>query len=30
MLPATAKTCRADFKAGPKPSDLTLTHFACQ
>jgi len=29
-LPATAKTCRADFKIGPKPSDLTLTHFVCK
>jgi hypothetical protein len=30
MLPATAKTCRADFKIGPKPTDLTLQKFSCR
>jgi hypothetical protein len=30
MLPATAKTCRADFKIGPKSTDLALTKFACR
>lgn len=30
MLPETAKTCRADFKIGPKPTDLTLHKFACR
>ena len=30
MLPTTAKTCRADFKIGPKPTDLTLTKFSCR
>ena len=30
MLPVTAKTCRADFKIGPKPTDLTLQKFSCQ
>jgi hypothetical protein len=29
-LPDTVKTCRADFKTGPKPADLTLTKFACR
>ena len=29
-LPDTAKSCRADFKTGPKPSDLTLTRFSCR
>jgi hypothetical protein len=29
-LPATAKSCRADFKTGPGAGDLTLTHFACK
>ena len=30
ILPATAKTCRTDFKIGPKPTDLTLTKFSCR
>jgi hypothetical protein len=30
MLPETAKTCRADFKIGPKPTDLTLQKFSCR
>jgi hypothetical protein len=30
MLPATAKTCRADFKTGPKLADLTLQKFSCR
>jgi hypothetical protein len=30
MLPATAKTCRADFKTGPKLADLTLKKFSCR
>jgi hypothetical protein len=30
ILPQTAKTCRADFKTGPKPADLTLQKFSCQ
>lgn len=30
MLPAMAKTCRADFKIGPKPTDLTLQKFSCR
>jgi hypothetical protein len=30
MLPETAKTCRADFKVGPKPTDLTLQKFSCR
>jgi hypothetical protein len=30
LLPQTAKTCRADFKIGAKPSDLTLQKFACR
>lgn len=30
VLPATAKTCRADFKIGPKPTDLTLQKFSCR
>jgi len=30
ILPQTAKTCRADFKLGPKPTDLTLQKFSCQ
>ena len=29
-LPDTAKTCRADFKTGPKPDDLTLQKFSCR
>jgi hypothetical protein len=28
-LPDTVKACRADFKPGPKPADLTLTKFSC-
>jgi hypothetical protein len=30
MLPETAKTCRADFKIGPKATDLTLQRFSCR
>ncbi|HEU0217887.1 MAG TPA: STY0301 family protein [Stellaceae bacterium] len=30
MLPESAKTCRADFKIGPKPTDLTLQKFSCR
>lgn len=30
VLPATAKTCRADFKIGAKPTDLTLQKFSCR
>lgn len=30
VLPVSAKTCRADFKIAPKPTDLTLTKFACR
>ena len=30
VLPETAKTCRADFKTGPKPTDLTLRKFSCR
>jgi len=30
QLPATVKTCRADFKTGPGAGDLTLTKFACK
>jgi len=30
MLPETAKTCRADFRIGAKPTDLTLQKFACR
>jgi hypothetical protein len=30
ILPQTAKTCRADFKTGPKPTDLTLQKFSCR
>ncbi|MFZ2004355.1 MAG: STY0301 family protein [Stellaceae bacterium] len=30
MLPETAKSCRADFKIGPKPTDLTLQKFSCR
>jgi hypothetical protein len=30
MLPERAKTCRADFKIGPKPTDLTLQKFTCR
>jgi hypothetical protein len=30
MLPESAKTCRADFKSGPKPTDLTLQKFSCR
>jgi hypothetical protein len=29
-LPETVKTCRADFKTGPGPSDLTLQKFSCR
>jgi hypothetical protein len=29
MLPQTAKACRADFKIGPKPTELTLQKFSC-
>ncbi len=29
-LPDTAKSCRADFKTGPGPNDLALTHFSCR
>jgi hypothetical protein len=29
-LPDTIKTCRADFKTGAKPDDLTLQKFACR
>ncbi|HTQ33735.1 MAG TPA: STY0301 family protein [Stellaceae bacterium] len=29
-LPDTVESCRADFKTGPKPSDLTLVHFSCR
>lgn len=29
-LPDTVKTCRADFKRGAKPNDLTLTNFSCR
>jgi hypothetical protein len=29
-LPASAKTCRADFKTGKRPDDLILTRFSCQ
>jgi hypothetical protein len=29
-LPSTVKTCRADFKKGPSPSDLTLARFSCR
>ena len=30
ILPETAKTCRADFTTGPKPTDLTLRKFSCR
>ena len=30
MLPESAKTCRVDFKIGPKPTDLTLQKFSCR
>jgi hypothetical protein len=29
-LPADAKTCRADYKTGQRPDDLTLQTFSCQ
>ena len=29
-LPDTAKSCRAEYKIGTKPSALTLTKFACR
>ena len=29
-LPDSVKRCRADFKAGAKPNDLTLTQFSCR
>ena len=29
-LPDTVKTCRADFKAGAAPGDLTLHKFSCR
>ena len=29
-LPGTVKTCRAYFKSGPGPSDLTLQRFSCR
>src|ERR1700722_1033002 len=29
-LPDTVKTCRADFKTGAKPDDLTLQKFSCR
>jgi hypothetical protein len=29
-LPDAVTGCRADFKPGPKPSDLILTHFSCR
>ncbi|HEY1798504.1 MAG TPA: STY0301 family protein [Stellaceae bacterium] len=30
MLPETAKNCRADFRMGPKPTDVTLQKFFCR
>ena len=29
-LPPAVKSCRADFKTGPGPSDLTLQRFSCR
>jgi len=29
-LPDTTKSCRADFKTGPRQGDLTLVRFSCQ
>lgn len=29
-LPDATKSCRADFKTGPGPADLTLVRFACR
>ena len=29
-LPDTVKTCRADFKTGTRPDDLTLQKFSCR
>jgi hypothetical protein len=29
-LPDTVSSCRADFKPGPGPDDLTLTKFSCR
>jgi len=29
-LPDATKTCRADFKTGRRPADLTLVRFSCR